>query len=130
MNVGASSRILGLMQKNLVSRWLISMLAFGGMTACSDEPDDFVIATGEMHSVREFLDAAFGLVGRRADDHVVIDARYLRPTEVDELCGDPGKAASVLGWKPTTPFTELVRIMVSADLQEAGVDPASVLVDP
>ena len=95
-----------------------------------DEPDDFVIATGEMHSVREFLDAAFGLVGRRADDHVVIDARYLRPTEVDELCGDPGKAASVLGWKPTTPFTELVRIMVSADLQEAGVDPASVLVDP
>jgi len=95
-----------------------------------DEPDDFVIATGEMHSVREFLDAAFGLVGRRADDHVVIDARYLRPTEVDELCGDPGKAASVLGWKPTTPFTELVRIMVAADLQEAGVDPASVLVDP
>jgi GDPmannose 4,6-dehydratase len=94
-----------------------------------DQPDDFVIATGEMHSVREFLDAAFGLVGRRADDHVVIDARYLRPTEVDELCGDPGKAASVLGWKPTTPFTELVRIMVAADLQEAGVDPASVLVD-
>jgi GDPmannose 4,6-dehydratase len=93
-----------------------------------DEPDDFVIATGETHSVQEFLDTAFGLVGRKADDHVVLDPRYLRPTEVDELCGDAGKAARVLGWRPTTSFEELVRIMVEADLQEAGVDPAAVLV--
>ncbi|MBA3688262.1 MAG: GDP-mannose 4,6-dehydratase [Chloroflexi bacterium] len=93
-----------------------------------DEPDDFVIATGETHSVREFLDTAFRLVGREADDHVVIDARYLRPTEVDELCGDASKAARLLGWRPTTSFDQLVRIMVEADLQEAGVDPASVLV--
>ena len=94
-----------------------------------DEPDDFVIATGETHSVQEFLDAAFGLVGRKAEDHVVIDARYLRPTEVDELCGDASKAARVLGWRPETSFADLVRIMVAADLQEAGVDPAGVLVD-
>jgi GDPmannose 4,6-dehydratase len=93
-----------------------------------DEPDDFVIATGETHSVREFLDAAFRLVGRNADDHVVIDARYLRPTEVDELCGDAGKAARVLGWRPATSFEQLVRIMVEADLKEAGVDPESALV--
>ena len=93
-----------------------------------DEPDDFVIATGETHSVREFLDTAFRLVGRDADDHVVIDARYLRPTEVDELCGDAGKAARVLGWHPATSFQDLVRIMVEADLREAGLDPGSVLV--
>ena len=95
-----------------------------------DEPDDFVIATGETHSVQEFLDAAFGLVGRRPEDHVVIDARYLRPTEVDELCGDAGKAARVLGWLPKTSFLDLVRIMVEADLEEAGVDSSSVLVSP
>ena len=94
-----------------------------------DQPDDFVIATGETHSVQEFLDAAFGLVGRKAGDHVVIDARYLRPTEVDELCGDASKAARVLGWRPQTSFVDLVRIMVAADLQEAGVDPAGVLVE-
>ena len=94
-----------------------------------DQADDFVIATGETHSVREFLDAAFGLVGMRAEDYVVIDPRYLRPTEVDELCGDAGKAARILGWRPTTSFTELVSIMVAADLQEAGVDPATVLVN-
>ena len=93
-----------------------------------DKPDDFVIATGETHSVREFLDTAFRLVGRDPDDHVVIDARYLRPTEVDELCGNAAKAAAVLGWQPTTSFEELVRIMVEADLREAGVEPASVLV--
>jgi GDPmannose 4,6-dehydratase len=93
-----------------------------------DEPDDFVIATGETHSVREFLDIAFRLVGRNAEDHVAIDERYLRPTEVDELWGDAGKAERVLGWRPTTSFEELVRIMVEADLREAGVEPESVLV--
>src|SRR5437867_1416721 len=93
-----------------------------------DQADDFVIATGEMHTVREFLDVAFGLVGLRADDHVEIDPRYFRPTEVDELCGDAGKAARLLGWHTTTSFDELVRIMVEADLREAGVDPAGVMV--
>jgi GDPmannose 4,6-dehydratase len=93
-----------------------------------DQADDFVIATGEMHTVREFLDAAFGLVGINPNDHVVIDPRYFRPTEVDELCGDASKAARILGWRPTTSFDQLVRIMVEGDLREAGVDPATVMV--
>ncbi len=92
-----------------------------------DQADDFVIATGETHSVQEFLDTAFQLVGLRPEDHVVVDPRYLRPTEVDELCGDAGKAARVLGWRPQTTFRELVRIMVDGDLREAGIDPSTVL---
>jgi GDPmannose 4,6-dehydratase len=92
-----------------------------------DQADDFVIATGQMHTVREFLDTAFSLVGLDADDHLVIDPRYFRPTEVDELCGDASKAARLLGWRPTTSFTELVRIMVEADLREAGLDPMTVM---
>jgi GDPmannose 4,6-dehydratase len=93
-----------------------------------DQPDEFVIATGEMHTVREFVQLAFGLVGLDWTDHVAIDPRYLRPTEVDELCGDASKARDVLGWKPTTTFAELVRIMLAADLREAGLDPAAKLV--
>jgi GDPmannose 4,6-dehydratase len=93
-----------------------------------DQPDEFVVATGEMHTVREFVELAFGLVGLDWTDHVVIDPRYFRPTEVDELCGDPSKARDALGWEPTTTFPELVRIMVAADLQEAGLDPADKLV--
>jgi GDPmannose 4,6-dehydratase len=88
------------------------------------EPDDFVIATGEMRSVREFVAAAFGLVGLDWERYVRIDPRYFRPSEVDELCGDPSKAASVLGWRPRTSFEGLVRLMVEADLLEAGLDPA------
>jgi GDPmannose 4,6-dehydratase len=93
-----------------------------------DQPDDFVVATGQMHTVREFIELAFGLVGLDWADHVTIDPQYFRPTEVDELCGDASKARDVLGWEPTTTFSELVRIMVSADLQEAGLDPATALV--
>jgi GDPmannose 4,6-dehydratase len=92
------------------------------------EPDDFVVATGEMHTVQEFLDASFRLVGLRPEDHVRIDPRYFRPTEVDELCGDASKAANLLDWRATTSFESLVRIMVEADLIEAGVDPASAMV--
>jgi GDPmannose 4,6-dehydratase len=90
------------------------------------EPDDYVIATGEMHSVREFAETAFALVGRRWQDHVEVDPRYFRPAEVEELCGDPSKAAQVLGWRPRTGFKELVRIMLTADLRDAGVDPGIV----
>ena len=93
-----------------------------------DDPDDYVIATGEMHSVRELCEVAFALVGRDWQDHVRIDERYLRPTEVDELCGDPAKAERVLGWRARVGFAELVRIMVEADLREAGLDPAEHLV--
>jgi GDPmannose 4,6-dehydratase len=90
-----------------------------------DRPDDFVVATGEMHSVEEFVDAAFSLVGRDWHDFVEVDQRYFRPTEVDELCGDASKIASELDWRPKTRFSDLVRIMLEADLAEAGLDPAA-----
>jgi GDPmannose 4,6-dehydratase len=81
-----------------------------------EAPDDFVIATGETHSVRELCELAFGHVGLNYEDHVVIDERFFRPAEVDLLVGDPTKAREVLGWKPRTSFAELVRMMVDADL--------------
>jgi GDPmannose 4,6-dehydratase len=91
------------------------------------KPDDFVVATGEMHSVREFVVEAFALVGLNWEDHVEIDPRYFRPTEVDELCGDASKARTVLGWEPKTTFHALVRLMLEADLREAGLDPSGLL---
>jgi len=92
------------------------------------EPDDYVVATGEMHSVRELCEVAFGMVGRDWQAHVRIDENYFRPTEVDVLCGDASKAERVLGWRAQTGFRELVRIMLEADLLEAGLDPADHLV--
>lgn len=84
-------------------------------------PDDFVIATGEAHSVREFLDIAFGVVNLDWKKHVEIDPRYFRPNEVDVLLGDASKAARLLGWRHKTSFEQLVRLMVDADLKAAGV---------
>ena len=81
----------------------------------ADEPDDYVVATGETHSVREFLEEAFDHVGLDWEQHVEIDQRYFRPAEVDYLLGDPSKAREKLGWEPTVTFSELVRIMVDAD---------------
>jgi GDPmannose 4,6-dehydratase len=81
-----------------------------------DQPDDYVVCTGETHSVREFCELAFGHVGLAWQDHVVIDERFMRPAEVDLLVGDYTKAASRLGWKPRTSFPELVGLMVDADL--------------
>ncbi|MEX2195773.1 MAG: GDP-mannose 4,6-dehydratase [Thermoleophilaceae bacterium] len=81
-----------------------------------DAPDDFVIATGETHSVKEFVEASFGHAGLDWEQHVEIDPRYFRPSEVDELLGDPSKAREKLGWTPKVTFDELVRIMVDADL--------------
>ncbi len=83
------------------------------------EPDDFVIATGETHSIREFLDLAFGALELDWREYVEIDPHYFRPTEVDVLCGDPDKAERTLGWKPTVRFAELVQRMVQADLELA-----------
>jgi GDPmannose 4,6-dehydratase len=91
----------------------------------ADAPDDYVIATGEMHTVREFVDEAFGLAGLDPAAHVEVDPRYLRPTEVDELCGDASKAKRLIGWEPTTRFHALVRIMVEADLRQAGLEQAA-----
>ena len=84
-----------------------------------EDPDDFVVATGQSHSVRQFLDSVFGLLGMNWSDHVQIDSRYLRPTEVSSLRGDAGKARDLLGWRATTTFVELVRTMVDADLELA-----------
>ena len=92
-----------------------------------DSPDDYVIATGETHSVQELVEVAFGLVGLEWQDRVRIDERYFRPTEVDDLRGDASKAERVLGWEPRTTFHGLVRLMLEADLREAGIDPASVM---
>lgn len=80
------------------------------------EPDDYVIATGETHSVREFLDEAFSYLGLDWQNFVEIDPRYYRPAEVDVLLGDASKARARLGWQPTVKFKELVRLMVDADL--------------
>jgi GDPmannose 4,6-dehydratase len=84
-----------------------------------DEPDDFVIATGETHTVREFLDEAFGLLGLNWQQYVEVDQRYMRPSEVDLLLGDYSKAKNKLRWRPETTFKDLVRIMVEADLEVA-----------
>jgi GDPmannose 4,6-dehydratase len=92
------------------------------------EPSDFVIATGATHTVREFVELAFQMVGRNWKDFVEVDPRYFRPTEVDELCGDPTRAMHALGWRPKTTFKELVEIMLRADLTEADLDPDSFLV--
>jgi GDPmannose 4,6-dehydratase len=85
-----------------------------------EQPDDYVVATGETHSVREFLEEAFACVGLDWKDHVVVDSKFFRPAEVDVLLGDPSKARSLLGWKPRVDFKSLVRMMVEADLEGPG----------
>jgi GDPmannose 4,6-dehydratase len=82
-----------------------------------DEPDDYVIATGKTHSVRELCEVAFGHLGLDYRDHVVSDPKFYRPAEVDQLVGDAGKARRVLGWEPRVSFEELIHIMVDADME-------------
>jgi GDPmannose 4,6-dehydratase len=84
-----------------------------------DKPDDFVVATGESHSVREFVERAFSRAGLDPDKYIVIDKAYLRPTEVDALRGDPAKARKALGWSPEVSFEALVNVMVDADIELA-----------
>ena len=79
-------------------------------------PEDFVIATGETHGIREFLDVAFSHLGLDWKDYVVSDPRFLRPADVDSLVGDSSKAKKELGWSPTTEFRQLVEMMVDADM--------------
>jgi GDPmannose 4,6-dehydratase len=81
-----------------------------------DRPDDYVVATGESHSIQELLDLAFGCVGLDSAEYVVIDPALKRPAEVDSLLGDASKARQTLGWAPRVRFPELVRMMVDADL--------------
>lgn len=91
-----------------------------------EKPDDYVVATGEAHSVRDFLEEAFGYRNLDYRDYVVVDPQFIRPAEVDYLVGDATKAREVLGWEPTVSFPELVRMMVDADLallsEEGGKD--------
>jgi GDPmannose 4,6-dehydratase len=84
-----------------------------------DEPGDYVVATGEMYSVREFAERAFSLLELDWEAHTGVDERYLRPAEVEQLQGDPTRARTVLGWKPRTSFEELVEMMVQSDLKLA-----------
>jgi len=88
-----------------------------------DQPGDYVIATGETHSVREFCEEAFGAAGLDWRDFVKVDPKYFRPAEVDLLLGDAGKARRELGWSPKVTFKELAKLMVEADLESAGKHP-------
>ena len=81
-----------------------------------DQPDDYVVATGVTHSVRECLEVAFEHAGLSIDDHVALDSEFLRPAEVEHLIGDASKAQRLLGWEPKVSFEELIRMMVDADL--------------
>jgi len=82
-----------------------------------DEPDDYVAATGETHTVREFCEIAFAHVGLDYEKYVVVDPRFVRPAEVELLLGDPTKAKTKLGWEPKVSFQGLVEMMVDADME-------------
>ncbi len=103
-----AKRDWGYAKEYVEARWLMLQ---------QPQPDDYVVATGETHSVREFLEEAFGHVGLDWKKYVDQDPRYLRPAEVDLLLGDASKAKRQLGWEPKTKFRELVRLMVDADVQ-------------
>jgi GDPmannose 4,6-dehydratase len=91
----------------------------------AQEADDYVIATGETHSVREFLDETFGHLDLDWQEYVETDPRYYRPAEVDILLGDASKARAALGWEPKVGFKELVRLMVDHDLELAKQESAA-----
>jgi GDPmannose 4,6-dehydratase len=93
-----------------------------------DEGDDYVIATGETHSVQEYVEAAFACVDLNWRDYVRTDPRFLRPAEVDVLRGDFSKAREKLGWKPHVMFDQLVKMMVESDLQQASENPEAMIV--
>ena len=90
-----------------------------------DRADDYVIATGESHSVQHLVELAFGHVGLDWKKYVRLDPRFLRPAEVDHLIGDPAKARAALGWTPAVDFAGLVRMMVDADLERLSRAPAT-----
>ncbi len=89
----------------------------------NDKPEDFVLGTGESHSVKEFVKEAFSYVGLESQKYVKIDPRYFRPTDVEELTADAAKAKRVLGWRPRIGFRELIRIMIDADMRRIGLKP-------
>jgi GDPmannose 4,6-dehydratase len=87
------------------------------LTMQSDKPSDYVVASGECHSIREFLDVAFGCVGLEWDEFVVSSSKHMRPSEVNKLCGDSSRIRKELGWAPTKNFNELVQLMVQSDIR-------------
>jgi GDPmannose 4,6-dehydratase len=95
-----------------------------------DEPEDYVIATGITRSVKDFVEAAFGLAGLDWQKYVQVDNAYMRPADVAELRGDPSKAAEKLGWTPTITFDDLVHEMLENDLKLEGVNPSEHLRKP
>ncbi len=115
-----SKRDWGYAKDYVVAMWLMLQ---------QEKPDDYVVATGETHSVKEFLELAFNHVNLKWEDYVAFDERYLRPAEVDLLIGDPAKAKAKLGWKPSVTFPELVALMVDTDLQALGINPEKSLPD-
>ena len=92
-----------------------------------EKPEDFVIATGEAHTIREFIEEAFESVDLDWKKYIEIDPRYMRPNEVEHLLGDASKARKFLKWEPKVKFKELARIMVKADLKEAGLEPEKIM---
>lgn len=88
-----------------------------------DTPDDYVIGTGQTNSVQEYVDAAFDYAGLDVNEHVKIDPKYFRPTEVEALLADPSRAEKKLSWKAKIKFQELMKIMVDADMRAAGLEP-------
>jgi GDPmannose 4,6-dehydratase len=107
-----SKRDWGYAKDYVVAMWLMLQ---------QEQPDDYVIATGETHSIKEFLSVAFEYVNLDWNDFVEFDPRYLRPAEVELLIGDPTKAKTKLGWEPSVTFTELVHLMVDTDLHALGL---------
>ncbi|MFX0196708.1 MAG: GDP-mannose 4,6-dehydratase [Candidatus Hodarchaeota archaeon] len=89
----------------------------------TDKPDDFVVGTGETHSIREFVEQAFSYVDLNWENYVKIDPRYFRPTEVEKLRADASKAKKILGWKPSIVLKELIKIMIDADMRQVGLEP-------
>lgn len=83
-----------------------------------DEPDDYVVATGETHTIRELLEEAFGYVGLNYEDYVVVDPKFVRPAEVELLLGDSSKAYEEFGWKPEVSFKQLIQMMVESDMEK------------
>jgi len=88
-----------------------------------NEPDDFVVGTGEQHSVREFVEQAFSYVGLNWEKYVKTDRKYFRPTETENLAADSSKIKKTLGWKPKVRFKDLIKIMIDADMRKAGLKP-------
>ena len=119
--MGSNERLrLGNMDARRDWGWAPDFMTAMPLIAARDEPGDFVLATGETHSVRELCEVAFDAAGLSHRDHVAHDPALLRPADVDVLLGDPSKAVDILGWKPTMTFHEIVRRLVEADLAVAA----------